>query len=308
MTTRICLFLFIFHCPNRVAVQLYGVAIASVPAIYFTVEVSMNLQGKTALITGASRGIGRAIALELAQQQCRCLILVARNRDRLTEVAAIIEALGTQAVVLPLDLTQSIAVNVAIAHAWRHQGPIDLLINCAGVSHQVPFLQSHLPQIETEISTNLVGLYAVTRLVARRMAAYRRGHIVNVSSLMGKVAAPTMATYSATKFAILGFSQALRGELAPYNVKVTSLLPTLTDTDMVRHFDWFRWVQPVTAEQVAKALVKGLKQDSVEILVGWQSYIAVLGNRLAPRLVEKSVRWAAPQAQRQRLVNFGKSF
>jgi 3-oxoacyl-[acyl-carrier protein] reductase len=175
----------------------------------------MNLQGKTALITGASRGIGQAIALELARQHCRCVILVARNRDRLIEVADTLEALGTQAIVLPLDLTQPIDVHVAIAHAWRNHGPIDLLINCAGVSHQVPFLQSHLPQVEAEISTNLVGLYAVTRLVARRMVAYRQGHIVNVSSLMGKVAAPTMATYSATKFAILGFSQALRGELAP---------------------------------------------------------------------------------------------
>lgn len=268
----------------------------------------MNLQGKTALITGASRGIGRAIALELAQQQCRCLILVARNRDRLAEVAAAVESLGTQAVMLPLDLTRPVDVNVAIAHAWRNHGPIDLLVNCAGVSHQVPFLQSHLPQVESEISTNLVGLYAVTRLVARRMVAYRHGHIVNVSSLMGKVAAPTMATYSATKFAILGFSQALRGELAPYNVKVTALLPTLTDTDMVRQFDWFRWVQPITSEQVAKALVRGLQQDSAEILVGWQAHLAVLGSRIAPNLVERLVQWAAPKPQRHSVLNPQKSY
>jgi len=268
----------------------------------------MNLQGKTALITGASRGIGRAIALEFARQQCRCVILVARDRDRLAELAAVIEALGTQAVVLPLDLTQPIAVNVAIAHTWRNHGPIDVLINCAGVSHQVPFLQSHLPQVESELSTNLVGLYAVTRLVARRMVAYRHGHIVNVSSLMGKVAAPTMATYSATKFAILGFSQALRGELAPYNVKVTALLPTLTDTDMVRQFDWFRWVQPITSEQVAKALVRGLKQGSPEVLVGWQAHLAVLGNRIAPSLVEKCVQWAAPKPQRGSVFELKKSY
>lgn len=268
----------------------------------------MNLQGKTALITGASRGIGRAIALEFARQQCRCLILVARDSDRLAEVAAVVEALGTQAVVLPLDLTQPVQVNVAIAHAWRNHGPIEVLVNCAGVSHQVPFLQSHLPQVESELSTNLVGLYAVTRLVARRMAAYRRGHIINVSSLMGKVAAPTMATYSATKFAILGFSQALRGELAPHNVKVTALLPSLTDTDMVRQFDWFRWVQPMTSEQVAKALVQGLKRGSPEIVVGWQAHLAVLANRIAPGWVERMVRWAAPQPQRRRVFSLEKSF
>ena len=254
----------------------------------------MNLQGKTALITGASRGIGRAIALEFAHQQCERVILVARNAALLHEVAATVEALGTQEIVLPLDLTQPIEVNVAVAHAWRNHGPIDLLINCAGISHQVPFLQSRLPHVQSELSTNLVGLYTMTRLVARRMAAYHRGHIVNVSSLMGKVAAPTMATYSATKFAILGFSQALRGELAPHNIQVSTLLPSLTDTDMVRDFHWFRFVQPITPEQVAKSLVKGLRSNRAEILVGWQTHLAVLGNRLSPNLLEKAVQWASP--------------
>jgi 3-oxoacyl-[acyl-carrier protein] reductase len=268
----------------------------------------MNLQGKTALITGASRGIGRAIALEFARHQPQCLILVARNVERLHEVAAEVEALGTQTIVLPLDLTQPIEVNVAIARTWRHYGPIDLLVNCAGVSHQVPFLQTQLHQVESEISTNLIGTYTITRLIARRMAAYRRGHIINVSSLMGKVAAPTMATYSATKFALLGFSQALRGELAPYNVKVSSLLPTLTDTDMVRDFHWFRFVQPMTPEQVAKALVRGLDSQCPEILVGWQTHLAVLGNRIAPTLLEKVVQWTSPKPQRQQIFRLEKTF
>ncbi|MDJ0702876.1 MAG: SDR family NAD(P)-dependent oxidoreductase [Leptolyngbyaceae cyanobacterium MO_188.B28] len=254
----------------------------------------MNLQGKIALITGASRGIGRAISLEFARQHLQCLILVARNTERLAEVAAEVETLGAQAVVLPLDLTQPIEVNVAVAHAWRNYGPIDLLVNCAGVSYQTPFLQSHLPHVQSEIDTNLIGLYNITRLISRRMAAYQRGHIVNVSSLMGKVAAPTMATYSATKFAILGFSQALRGELAPYNVLVTTLLPSLTDTDMVRDFRRFHWVQPMTPEQVAKALVKGLRWGVPEILVGWQTLLTVWCGRLAPSLLERIVRWSTP--------------
>ncbi|MGF1457510.1 MAG: SDR family NAD(P)-dependent oxidoreductase [Leptolyngbyaceae cyanobacterium] len=268
----------------------------------------MKLHGKTALVTGASRGIGRAIALELARQHCRCLILVARDAERLTEVATAIEAIGTHAVILPVDLTQPVDVHVAVANVWQRCGPIDLLVNCAGVSHQTPFLQSRLPQVEAELSTNLVGLYTITHLVARRMVVYRQGHIVNVSSLMGKVAAPTMATYSATKFAILGFSQALRGELAPHNVKVTSLLPSLTDTDMVRHFDWFRWVQPMTAEQVAGALVRGLQRESAEIVVGWQARLAVMGNRVAPGLVERVVQWAAPPAPRQPVFRLEKTF
>ena len=193
----------------------------------------MNVQGKTALVTGASRGIGRAIALELARQGMKRLLLLARDRQRLEQVATEIEAIGAEAVTLAVDLTLPVEVNIAIANVWKLHGPIHLLVNCAGVAHQAPFLQSKLPQVQEEVSLNFMGMYSITHLVARRMASQQGGTIVNVSSLMGKVAAPTMSTYSATKFAILGFTQALRRELAPYNIKVIALLPTLTDTDMV---------------------------------------------------------------------------
>jgi 3-oxoacyl-[acyl-carrier protein] reductase len=254
----------------------------------------MNIQGKTALITGASRGIGRAIAIELAQQGAKRLLLVARDRQRLAEVATQIEALGVEVVILALDLTQPVEVNIAIAKAWRDNGPIHLLVNCAGVAHQAPFLQSKLPNVQEEIAINLMGMYTMTRIVARRMAAQREGTIVNVSSLMGKVAAPTMATYSATKYAIVGFTQALRGELAAHNIHVIALLPTLTDTDMVRDLKWFRWVMPTTSQKVAQALVAGLHKESPEILVGWQSHLAVWCNRIAPWLLEKVLLMAAP--------------
>lgn len=254
----------------------------------------MNIQGKTALITGASRGIGRAIAIELAQQGAKRLLLVARDRQRLTEVAAEIEALGVEVIILALDLSQPVEVNIAIAQAWRNYGPIHLLVNCAGVAHQAPFLRSPLPKMQEEIATNLMGMYTITRLVARRMAAQEEGTIVNVSSLMGKIAAPTMATYSATKSAILGFTQALRGELAEYNIRVVALLPTLTDTDMVRDLQLFRWVVPMTTQQVAQALITGLRKDTPEILVGWQSHLAVWCSRIAPWFLEKVLLMAAP--------------
>lgn len=257
----------------------------------------MKIQGKTALITGASRGIGRAIALELAKQGVHRLLLVARDEQRLAEVAAEVAVFGVDAIPLPMDLSQPVEVNVAVARAWRNHGPIHLLVNCAGVAHQSPFLRSRLPQVQQEIAVNLLGMYTITRLVARRMASQREGRIVNVSSLMGRIAAPSMATYSATKFAILGFTQALRGELAPYNVQVSALLPTLTDTDMVRDFNWFRWVTPVTPEQVAKALVTGVLRDHSEIVVGWQSHLALWVSRLAPDLVERLVQFASPKLE-----------
>ncbi|MEA5507338.1 SDR family NAD(P)-dependent oxidoreductase [Halotia wernerae UHCC 0503] len=259
----------------------------------------MNIQGKVALITGASRGIGRAIALELAQQGMQRLILVARDRQKLVEVADEIEAMGVQATILAIDVTRTAEVNIAIAQLWRNYGPIHLLVNCAGVAYQTSFLRSKLPQVQEELSVNLLGMYTLTSLIARRMASQRQGTIVNVSSLMGKVAAPTMATYSATKFAILGFTQALRRELAEHNIQVKALLPSLTDTDMVRDLKLFRWVIPMSPQKVAQALIIGLQNDAPEILVGWQSHLAVWCQRLAPWLLELVLHIATPPAPKR---------
>jgi len=266
----------------------------------------MKIQGKTALVTGASRGIGRAIALALAQNGIKRLLLVARDAAKLAQLATEIEVMGVEAVIIPLDLTKPIDVNIAVAKAWRDRGPIHLLVNCAGIAHQTPFLQSKLPQVQAEISLNLMGMYTITRLVARRMAARQEGTIVNVSSLMGKVAAPTMSTYSATKFAILGFTQALRGELGAHKLKVIALLPSLTDTDMSRGLKLFALVRATTPQRVAQALVRGLRRGDEEILVGWQSYLAVWGQRLAPWLLEKIILIAAPQWQEKPKTVFGR--
>jgi 3-oxoacyl-[acyl-carrier protein] reductase len=264
----------------------------------------MKLEGKTALVTGASRGIGRAIALELARQGMQRILLTARNSHHLSEVADEIRTLGVEAIPLSLDLTQVKEVSIVTAKAWKDYGPIHLLVNCAGVAHQGSFLQSRLAQVQAEIDTNLLGLYTITRLIGRRMATQRQGHIVNVSSLMGKVAAPTMATYSATKFAIVGFTQALRHELADYNVHVSVLLPSLTNTDMVRQFDWFRVVVPMSPESVAQALVRGLRRNLDEIVVGWQGHLVMWGDRLAPWLVQRIIRMASPNSQKQRKYAF----
>jgi 3-oxoacyl-[acyl-carrier protein] reductase len=260
---------------------------------------SRNIQGKVALVTGASRGIGRAIAYELARSGIRRIILVARNAHKLNHVAAEIRCMGVEAIPLPIDLTMQAVVSETIAKAWRDYGDIDLLVNCAGVAHQAPFLRSHFCHMQQEIATNLTGMYLVTSLIARRMVSRRQGTIVNVSSLMGEIAAPTMATYSATKFAIVGFSRALRLELSPHNVKVMTLLPSLTDTDMAKDLQTFRGVVPMSAQQVAIAFIQGLQKGSSEVLVGWQSHLAVWCNRLSPWLLEQILKLTAPKIKAQ---------
>jgi 3-oxoacyl-[acyl-carrier protein] reductase len=254
----------------------------------------MDIKGKTALVTGASRGIGKAISIELARQGIKHLILVARERQKLAEVATEIETLGVKVTTLSLDLTQPASINIAIAQAWSTHRPIHLLVNCAGVAHQSTFLNSQAAKVEEEISLNLLGMMNITRLLAKRMANQKEGTIVNVSSLMGKVAAPTMSTYSATKFAIIGFTQALRSELAEHNIEVIALLPTLTDTEMARNLKLFRWVMPMTTEQVAQTLISGLRKNRSEILVGWQSYLAVWCQRIFPQLLQKIMVFSAP--------------
>lgn len=255
----------------------------------------MDIKGKTALVTGASRGIGKAISIELANQGIKHLILVARNRQKLAEVAQEINTIGVKVTTLALDLTQPASINIAIAQAWSTHRPIHLLVNCAGVAHQSTFLDIQAHKFEEEIALNLVGMMNITRLLAKRMASQREGTIVNVSSLMGKVAAPTMSTYSATKFAIVGFTQALRSELAEHNIEVIALLPTLTDTEMAHNLKLFRWVIPVTPERVAQTLVSGLHRNRGEILVGWQSYLAILCQRIFPWLLSKIMMLSAPK-------------
>ena len=268
----------------------------------------MNIQGKVALITGASRGIGKAIALALAQRGVKRLILVARDRQKLTAVADQIQEMGVETTILSIDLTKTVEVNIAVAQLWRNYGPIDILVNCAGVAYQTSFLQTKLPQVQEELSVNLFGMYNLTSLIARRMVSQKQGTIVNVSSLMGKVAAPTMATYSATKFAIIGFTQALRRELAEHNIRVIALLPTLTDTDMARDLKLFRWVIPMNPEEVAQALISGLQKDAPEILVGWQSHLAVWCQRLAPWLLEMVLQIATPPTLTKPQRPFQRSF
>ncbi len=266
----------------------------------------MKFSQKTALVTGASRGIGRAIALALAQQDLKTLLLVARNADKLAELATEIKSFNPsiKVVVLPLDITQIKEVSITLIKAMREEGPIQLLINCAGVAHQNTFLQTNPSHIEAEVSLNLMGTYNITRLIAKRMVHRREGTIVNVSSLMGKIAAPTMATYSATKFALVGFTQALRAELAPENVRVVALLPSLTDTDMVKGLKLFRFVQPMTAQKVASALIEGLKRDREEICVGWQSYLALLCQRFTPWLLDLVLSVTTPILKQQSSSRF----
>lgn len=253
---------------------------------------------KKALVTGASRGIGKAIALELSRKGYD-LVLSARDFILLSQLKETIslmpEPKGNCLAIVPLDMSCQKSINIAIAQIWRDWGPIDLLINCAGVAHQSNFLESDSRKFQSEIEINLIGTLLITKVMAKRMANRGSGSIVNVSSLMGHVAAPTWATYSATKFALIGFTHALRSELMDLGVRVSALLPPLVQTSMTEKVQQFRWASALSPELVAEALVQNLDRMPVEIVVGWQAKMAVWLNRLCPKLMAHIVHLAKPQ-------------
>ncbi len=226
------------------------------------VERPFRLDGKTALVTGAGRGIGRAVALALAGAGAK-LVLVSRTLGQLEEVAREIQENGGRAQVLPLDVTDSAAVR----HAVAGLGALDILVNNAGLNRPQPFLEVDEDTLDRLLALNVRAAFLVGQASARRMVAQGEGVIINMSSQMGHVGSERDRTvYVMTKHAIEGLTKAMAVELAPKGVRVVSIAPTFIDTPLVRPFfddpTFRKWVLdriPMgrlgTVEEVASAVV-----------------------------------------------------
>lgn len=251
---------------------------------------------KTALITGASKGIGKAIAVALANNGYQRLILTAKTISNLSNTAGQINDLNkdNEVFVVSMDITDISTVAGIMAKVWKELGPIDLLVNCAGVAHQSKFLDIKPNTIQEEIATNLVGLYTTTQIIAKRMVSRGSGTIVNVSSLAGVVASPGLASYSATKAAINAFSTALRHELAGTGVNIVVLLPTLVKTSMSDSIKTHFGVWAIDPLEVADSLIKGLNNNKKEIVVGSQAKAAVWLHNLFPSITNWVSKILAP--------------
>lgn len=190
-----------------------------------------SLQGKVALVTGAGKGIGRAVAVALAHEGVH-VGLLARTETQLRELAAELQALGVKTAVAPADVADIDAVNAAVAGIARQLGPIDILINNAGIGSFARFLEMEPADWEQIIRVNLLGVYYVTRAALPAMIERQTGDIINISSSAGLRAAAGSSAYSASKFGLMGLTESLMQEVRKYNIRVSALTPSTVATDL----------------------------------------------------------------------------
>jgi 3-oxoacyl-[acyl-carrier protein] reductase len=189
----------------------------------------MQLQDQVAFITGARRGIGRAIALQLAREGAECVLLARTAPDELAEE---IRALGRRALALAVDVSDGEAVDAAVKQTMGEMGRIDILVNNAGIAHDGLLLRMKLEQWQKVIDVNLTGAFHCTKAVARPMLKAESGRIINISSVIGQMGNAGQANYAASKAGLIGFTKSIAKELGSRGITVNAIAPGFITTDM----------------------------------------------------------------------------
>ncbi|MER9558267.1 SDR family NAD(P)-dependent oxidoreductase [Mesorhizobium sp. M0019] len=233
-------------------------------------SVSSALAGKVALVTGASSGIGEATAVALAAAGAKVAI-AARRADRLEALAARIEKAGGTALRIEADVTSNDDVTAMVDKVVTEWGRLDILVNNAGVMLLSPAADAELDDWRRMIELNLLALMGVTKAALPHLRA-AKGHIVNVSSIAGRVANPGASGYAATKFGVVGFSESLRREVYADKVRVTVIEPGLVRTELGDHVtnpaakagldQRLAAMEALTAEDIAAAILYAVGQPA----------------------------------------------
>ncbi|WP_348796983.1 3-ketoacyl-ACP reductase [Flavobacterium adhaerens] len=192
-----------------------------------------DLKNKNALITGAGKGIGKAIALALAKEGVN-VILLARTQSDIDTVAKEIKELGVKSFAITTDVADINSVNTAVEKAISEFKTIDILINNAGIAAFGKFLELEPTEWERIIQVNVMGTYYVTRAILPNMIERQTGDIINISSTAGLNGNALTSAYSASKFAVLGLTDSLMQEVRKHNIRVTALTPSTVATDMAK--------------------------------------------------------------------------
>lgn len=251
-------------------------------------DCPMEIRDKRILITGASRGIGYAVAHELVRLGAD-VFLTARSSEDLSAACNKLDPSGLRAHYAVMDISNEDSVKYALKIAQDTLGGIDILINNAGIAFQNMVWETDFDKVEQEIHVNYLGTYLVTRLVLPGMLHKKQGMILNVASLLGKVPNPTQANYGASKAAIIAFSSALRSEVEDHGIVVKVFMPGLTATEMTEALK-FNAPTLMKSEEVAKLMIKFMKSEKPEYVCGLANRGIVNFSRFFPEGARKIMK------------------
>jgi len=251
-----------------------------------------KLIGKVVIITGASSGFGAEAARLFAQERCK-VVLCARRLDRLEELAAQIRATGGEALPLAMDVSQPEQINTMVQNTVSAFGRIDILFNNAGFG-RLDWLESldMVRDIQAQITVDLLGVIWAARAVLPHMYKQRNGHIINMCSVAGYAAPPLYSIYSAAKFGVRGFSEALRRESTPFGVKVSVIYPGGASTEFQKHmgeneakqrFRTPEWLT-LSARDVARSVVRLARRPRRSLITPWWMVFSTFANSHFSRL------------------------
>jgi short-subunit dehydrogenase len=252
--------------------------------------MAIDLKNKVVLITGASSGFGEDAARLFAKEGCS-VVLAARRLDRLQSLAAEIQNRGGEALAIPVDLNEPAEIDVMVQTALDLYGRIDILFNNAGFGG-VDWFENLKPKrhIDTMIKVNLIGTMLVTHAVIPVMLKQRSGHVINMVSVAGLIAAPLITSYSASKYGVRAFTDSLRREMHPFGIKVSGIYPGPATTEFGKRLERTKSREKVkklkyphlTSEYVAQRVVDVAKRPVRSLVIPWWFRIITTFDMLFP--------------------------
>jgi 3-oxoacyl-[acyl-carrier protein] reductase len=195
-------------------------------------RVSDLLTGKVAIVTGASRGIGRAIALELASVGAKVAVNYASSSGAADELVAQIVGSGGEAIAIGADVSKAEQIDTLVSTVMDKWGRVDVLVNNAGITRDTLLLRMKIEDWQAVIDTNLTGVFSATRAVSKIMLKQKSGRIINIASVAGQMGNPGQANYSASKAGVIGFTKTVAKELSSRGITVNAVAPGFIATDM----------------------------------------------------------------------------